>query len=138
MNVNLLFCEHISTRQVEGFGLNYADVMARHGLYREAPPMPSIIGYEVVGKVIACDESSPLLGKRVVAFTRFGGYAEKAVMPEIAAVEIDQDVPLGEALALATQYVTAYHAAYEMGNVLAGDKVLISYKISKVKKLSIF
>jgi len=24
----------------EAFGLNYADVMARNGLYREAPPMP--------------------------------------------------------------------------------------------------
>lgn len=36
--------------QVEGFGLNFADVMARLGLYKDAPPMPSIIGYDVVGK----------------------------------------------------------------------------------------
>ena len=36
----------------EAFGLNYADVMARNGLYREAPPMPCVVGYEVVGKVI--------------------------------------------------------------------------------------
>ena len=28
--------------EVEAFGLNYADVMARNGLYREAPPMPCI------------------------------------------------------------------------------------------------
>ena len=26
--------------EVEAFGLNYADVMARRGLYREAPPFP--------------------------------------------------------------------------------------------------
>ena len=32
----------------EAFGLNYADVMARLGLYREAPPMPCVIGYELV------------------------------------------------------------------------------------------
>ena len=37
----------------EAFGLNYADVMARNGLYREAPPMPCVIGYEVVGKVLS-------------------------------------------------------------------------------------
>ncbi|MDA9207223.1 alcohol dehydrogenase catalytic domain-containing protein, partial [Crocinitomicaceae bacterium] len=36
----------------EAFGLNYADVMARNGLYREAPAMPCVIGYEVVGKII--------------------------------------------------------------------------------------
>ena len=28
--------------EVESFGLNYADVMARNGLYREAPPMPCV------------------------------------------------------------------------------------------------
>ena len=37
----------------EAFGLNYADVMARNGLYREAPPMPCVIGYEVVGEVLS-------------------------------------------------------------------------------------
>src|SRR3989442_8062814 len=30
---------------VEAFGLNYADVVARHGLYQDAPPLPSVIGY---------------------------------------------------------------------------------------------
>ena len=37
--------------EVTSFGLNYADVMARNGLYKEAPPMPCVIGYEVVGIV---------------------------------------------------------------------------------------
>ena len=52
----------------EGFGLNYADVMAAQGLYREAPPLPSVLGYEVVGRVEACGADVPegLLGKRVV------------------------------------------------------------------------
>ena len=31
----------------EAFGLNYADVMAKKGLYREAPPLPCILGYEL-------------------------------------------------------------------------------------------
>ena len=30
--------------EVEGFGLNYADVMARLGLYREAPEFPCVVG----------------------------------------------------------------------------------------------
>ena len=37
--------------KVEAFGLNFADVMARNGLYRAAPPIPSVLGYEVVGTI---------------------------------------------------------------------------------------
>ena len=52
----------------EAFGLNYADVMARNGLYREAPPMPCVIGYEFVGKVIEVGPNvdKSLIGKRVI------------------------------------------------------------------------
>ena len=66
--------------KVEAFGLNFADVMARRGLYNDAPPLPSILGYDVVGEVVeaVCEEGKKLLGKRVVAMTRFGGYAEFA------------------------------------------------------------
>ena len=39
--------------QSEAFGLNFADVMARNGLYREAPPLPSVLGYDFVGRVVA-------------------------------------------------------------------------------------
>ena len=35
--------------KVACFGLNYADVMARNGLYKDAPPLPSVLGYEVAG-----------------------------------------------------------------------------------------
>ena len=40
----------------EGFGLNYADVMAVKGLYRDAPPPPCVLGYEVVGRVEKCGD----------------------------------------------------------------------------------
>jgi len=107
----------------EGFGLNYADVMARNGLYREAPPIPFVPGYEVVG--VVSEGPKEWIGKRVIAFTRFGGYAQRVVTPIAAAVVIPESLPIGEALALATQYVTAYHAAIEMVNLFPGDRVLI-------------
>ena len=37
----------------EAFGLNFADVMARLGLYPDAPKKPGILGYDVVGRVDA-------------------------------------------------------------------------------------
>src|SRR6476646_5211707 len=67
--------------KVEGFGLNYADVMARLGQYQDVPPLPAVLGYDVVGTIESVGEGgdSSTIGKRVVAVTEFGGYAEYAV-----------------------------------------------------------
>ena len=111
----------------EGFGLNYADVMACKGLYRDAPPLPSVLGYEVVGRVEACGAEVPqdLLGKRVVAMTRFGGYAEMAVTDHRACAVIGEEVPLGEAAALATQGCTAWYAVRLLCPLRPGQRVLV-------------
>ncbi len=113
--------------QCEGFGLNYADAMAVRGLYREAPPLPSIIGYEVVGRVIGMGTDTPtdLLGRRVVAMTRFGGYAEMAVTDHRACAEIPDQLPIGEAAALATQGSTAWYAARMLCPLHPGERVLV-------------
>lgn len=112
--------------EVEAFGLNYADVMARNGLYKEAPPMPCIIGYEVVGKVIAFKktENEKWLNKRVVAFTRFGGYSTHAITKDLALVEIG-DMDSSIALGLCTQSVTAYYMSHYLAPIRPKDKVLI-------------
>ena len=95
---------------VEAFGLNYADVMARRGLYREAPPFPCVVGYEVVGKVVAVGSESDngLIGKRVLGFCRFGGYAKHTITYNYAVVEVENQ-PANELLALCTQAVTAFY-----------------------------
>ena len=112
--------------KVSAFGLNYADVMARNRLYRECPPLPAIIGYEVVGEVVAQGKevSENWVGKRVVAFTRFGGYAQKVRTNFKAAAEIG-DYPTGKALCLATQYVTAYYMARVLLNIRPNERVLV-------------
>ena len=112
--------------EAEAFGLNYADVMARRGLYREAPPFPCVVGYEVVGKVIACgpDASKENLNKRVVAFCRFGGYAQHVITDDYATVAVgDQDSI--ELLALCTQAVTAYYMAEYLTPIHSIDRVLV-------------
>jgi NADPH2:quinone reductase len=111
----------------EGFGLNYADVMASRGLYREAPPIPCILGYETVGRVERVGEgvSPALVGQRVVALTRFGGYAELAVTDHRAAVQVPDDMPVGVAAALATQGATAWYASTFARALHAGDRVLV-------------
>lgn len=113
--------------ETEGFGLNYADVMARLRLYNDCPPLPCVIGYEVVGRVSqkGKDCSDVEIGDRVTAFTRFGGYAEKVTTNHLAISKVGKEMPLGEAAALATQYCTAWYAAEETVRLHEGDKVLI-------------
>lgn len=113
--------------EVEAFGLNFADVMARYGMYKEAPPMPSVLGYEVVGRIVktGADVTNVQPGQRVVACTRFGGYATHANTNAKAVAVIPDNMPAGEAAALATQYATAWYAAEECIKLRAGEHVLV-------------
>lgn len=112
---------------VEAFGLNYADVSARQGTYQDAPPIPCVIGYEVVGRVDALGQGvdGPGVGRRVTALTRFGGYATHALTDARAVAPIPDDMDAGVAAALPTQYGTAYHCAEEMVRLHPGDHVLV-------------
>lgn len=113
--------------QVETFGVNFADILARIGLYPEAPRTPCVLGYEVVGRIdaIGPNVSRFRIGQRVVAFTRFGGYATHALTSELAAAEIPESMDASSATALATQYCTAYFACEEMIALRANDHVLV-------------
>lgn len=113
--------------KVEAFGLNYADVMARLGLYEDAPPLPAVLGYEVVGRIHAIGSAVQgcKVGDRVVAMTRFGGYAEYAVTEFLAMAPISATIDAGVAAALCTQYITAHHAACEQTSLFEGDHVVI-------------
>lgn len=113
--------------KVEGFGLNFADVMARKGMYKDAPPMPSLIGYDVCGIVerIGSHVTDIAEGDRVTAMTRFGGYAEYAITDARAATKIPNNINVAEATSLTTQYCTAYFCGVEMVNLFAGDRVVI-------------
>ena len=113
--------------EVEASGLNFADVLARWGLYPDAPKIPCVLGYEVVGRVVGAGNEIRQLsvGDRVLAFTRFGGYASKVVANAKAVVKISEEMDAGGATALATQYCTAWFAAEEMVRLFPGDRVLI-------------
>lgn len=114
--------------EVEGFGINFADIMARKGLYQDAPPLPAVVGYEVVGRTmdeVAVDGKPVEIGSRVVAFTRFGGYSTHVLADNSAVQPIPDEMPIGEALAMAVQYCTAYHCAEERVSVFPEDHVLV-------------
>lgn len=113
--------------KVAHFGLNYADVLARLGIYPDRPALPCIIGYEVAGKIEEVGEGvdPSLVGKNVAGFTRFGGYAEYAKTLADGVTIIEDESKLKESLALITQGGTAYFCAHIVNNLFKEDIVLV-------------
>ncbi len=108
-------------------GLNFADVMARMGLYPDAPKLPAVVGYEVAGTVdaVGTGVTSPAPGDRVLALVRFGGQAEKVVLPAAHAMPMPEGMTFEQGAALPVNYLTAYHALFRVGHLSRGQSVLV-------------
>ncbi len=113
--------------RVRAAGVNFADTMARVGLYRDAPPLPCVVGYEVAGTIDAVGPgvSPSRVGERVVSFTRFGGYSDVVSVPEFFAVTIPEGLSFSQAAAMPVQWVTAWHMISYLGNFRRGQSILI-------------
>jgi synaptic vesicle membrane protein VAT-1 len=113
--------------RVHRAGVNFADILARQGLYPDAPEMPFVPGYEVAGFV---DAAGPGVtgfreGDRAAAFTRFGGYAEWAVAKAAFAASLPEAIDFATGAAVPVNGVTAYHCLFHTGTLFPGDRVLI-------------
>src|SRR3954452_20750135 len=112
---------------VKAAGVNFADVLARMGLYEDAPDTPCVIGYEFAGDVESVGEGvtdySP--GQRVFGGCRFGGYAELVVTGQTEILPLPDDWSYEEGAAVCVHYVTAYAGLVRYGSLRAGGKVLL-------------
>src|SRR5258708_31704697 len=112
---------------VKAAGVNFADIMARLGMYPDAPKPPVVVGYEVSGEIDATGPgvTTHRTGDRVVALTRFGGYADRVVVPEAFAFPIPDALGDVEAAAIPVNYLAALIALYRMANLTEGGTVLV-------------
>jgi synaptic vesicle membrane protein VAT-1 len=112
---------------VRAAGLNFADILARQGLYPDGPKKPCVMGYEVAGPVEEVGEGvdPDLVGVPVVALTRFGGQSEKAVVQEKQLFEKPDSLTFEQAAAIPVNYLTAYALLVVMGGLRKGEAVLI-------------
>lgn len=108
-------------------GLNFAEVMARQGLYPDAPKPPCIVGYEGAGIVSAIGPgvSSPGVGARVLFLARFGAHASQVVVPVEQALEMPESMSFEEGAALPVNYLTAHHMLFRVARVQGGEHVLV-------------
>jgi NADPH:quinone reductase-like Zn-dependent oxidoreductase len=112
---------------VRAAGINFADTLARVGLYPDAPKPPCVLGYEVAGEVESVGEgvTGHAVGDRVVAGTRFGGQASMVTVPAEQALPLPDRLSFEQGAAFPVNYGTAYAALVLMGSVREGTRVLI-------------
>lgn len=112
---------------VHAAGLNFADIVARVGLYPDAPKTPSVMGYEVAGSIEALGSGVSGLeaGQRVVAATRFKGFAEKVVAEARNVLPLPEGMSFEQGAAIPVNYGTAYAAVGLMACVKEGETVLV-------------
>jgi len=113
--------------RVKAAGINFADVMARAGLYPDAPKPPSVVGYEFAGVVESIGEGVTEYGPgdRVLGGTRFGGYAELVTPREDMLVPLPDEWSFEEGAAFPVNYATAYAGLCRYGALHAGERVLL-------------
>lgn len=141
--------------RVAAAGLSFADVMARQGLYPDAPKPPCVVGYEVAGVVdalgadvtgvpgsgsqagaalvspagatsgAAAGRFVPRVGDRVLAMVWFGGHAEAVCVPAAAVLPVPDGMGFEQAAAVPVNYLTAYHLLVRVAAVRPGERVLV-------------
>src|ERR1700682_4246111 len=112
---------------VRAAGVNFADHLARVGLYPAAPNPPSVVGYEVAGTVEAVgDGVDPArVGERVAAGTRFGGLAEIVNVGAADAIPLPDALSFEQGAAIPVHYATAWAALHGYGALRCGERVLV-------------
>ena len=113
--------------RVHAAGINFSDLLARQGLYPDAPKPPCTIGYEVAGAVDAVSEGVTTIrrGDLVIATTRFGGQSELVVVPASSVFPLPPGWTFEQGAAFPVVYLTAHHMLVRVAAVQRGETVLV-------------
>lgn len=113
--------------RVKASGLNFADILARQGLYPDGPPKPCVMGYEVSGVIEAVGDGvdQAIVGESVIAMTRFGGQAELVCVADAQVFEKPPELSFEQGAALPVNYLTAWALIVTMGGLQRDESILI-------------
>ena len=113
--------------RIRAAGVNRADLSQRQGNYPPPPGASTIMGMEVAGEIAALGAGVAdwRIGERVMALLGGGGYAEYVTVPAALAMRVPDNVSWEEAGGIPEAFLTAYLALFPLGDLTAGQAVLV-------------
>lgn len=102
---------------VTAIGINYADTHQTENSYLSKQELPLVPGIEVVGTTAD--------GRRVLAPSGAGGYAQLVAVHPRAMIEVPAGVSDQQALCMYVQGSTAWHILKTVGHVKTGETVVV-------------
>uniref|UniRef100_A0A673UZP4 Tumor protein p53 inducible protein 3 n=2 Tax=Suricata suricatta TaxID=37032 RepID=A0A673UZP4_SURSU len=114
--------------KVAASALNRADLLQRQGQYPPPPGASSILGLEASGHIAALGPACQghwKIGDTAMALLPGGGQAQYVTVPEGLLMPIPAGLTLSQAAAIPEAWLTAFQLLHLLGNVQAGDSVLI-------------
>jgi len=108
--------------EVEAAGVNFADCVIRMGLYASQKSLvgwPVTPGFEISGRVKEGGAGG------VLAVTRFGGYANRVIVPRSQVFPIPSGLDPHQAAGFPVIFLTAYYALCELAHPRPGSTILI-------------
>ncbi len=120
--------------RVRATALNRADTLQRKGAYPPPAGESDILGLELAGEVenVGSAVQGVKPGDRVCALVGGGGYAEKAVVDARMLIPIPAGWSFTDAAAVPEVFFTAQETMFTLGNLQAGETVLIHAAASGV------
>ncbi|MFJ9786484.1 medium chain dehydrogenase/reductase family protein [Amycolatopsis sp. NPDC101161] len=110
--------------RVEASGVSFAEQQMRRGKYYDQPPFPFVPGYDVVGTVLEAEDAA-LIGRRVAAMTKIGGWSSHLVLAEADLVPVPEELDAAEAETFVVNGITAYQMLHRRAKVKAGGTILV-------------
>ncbi|MCS7479309.1 medium chain dehydrogenase/reductase family protein [Umezawaea endophytica] len=113
--------------RVEASGVSFAEQQMRRGKYYDQPPFPFVPGYDLVGTVTAVgdDVTASLVGTRVAALTKTGGWAGHVVLDAADLVPVPAGVDPVAAETVVVNGITAWQMLHRVAKVREGGTILV-------------
>ncbi|MBL1082775.1 zinc-binding dehydrogenase [Streptomyces actinomycinicus] len=113
--------------RVEATGVSFAEQQMRRGRYYDQPPFPFVPGYDLVGTVLTAGAgvAPGLVGTRVAALVKVGGWASHVVLDAAGVVEVPAAIGPAEAETLVVNGITAWQMLHRKARVRDGGTVLV-------------